>query len=210
MNDIMQLNFLKQAGRSKHHTNERKALFRNHSKSYVPKEFIRMEPWEIEYLYMLAKQSKLGILETGRFRGGSTTVFAHANRNAPIYSIDLEPQDDVALTTLMQDNNFGSNVQLIVGDSQHAKYEQIKQYDLMFIDGDHSYAGCLADLNNWWDGLAPGGHVVCHDCYFGNEVQDAVVEFLKNKQVNIYLTPYIQSEHWHLPYGSLCHFQKPY
>jgi predicted O-methyltransferase YrrM len=206
----MSLDILKQASRTKHSGRLKNSQYKPHTNSYIPKEFIRMEPWEIEYLYMLGKQAKVGILETGRFRGGSTTVFAHANRDVPIYSIDLEPQDDVALARLMQDNNFGSNVQMIVGDSQHSKYDQIKQYDLMFIDGDHSYAGCLADLNNWWNELAPGGHVVCHDCYFGNEVQDAVVEFLKNKQVNIYLTPYIQAEHWHLPYGSLCHFQKPY
>lgn len=207
MDDRQNLKRLKRAARTKHKTTQRAHQFVD-GKDIIPTDFIRLEPWEIDYLYMLGKQAKLGVLETGRYRGGSTLVFAHAC-SVPIYSIDLEPQDDTYLVSLIGSCDVQSDVKLIVGDSQKTKYNDVKQYDLLFIDGDHSFQGCLNDLNNWWDSLAPGGHVVCHDCYFGNEVQDAVVAFLKDKNVNIYLTPYIQKDHWFLPYGSLCHFQKP-
>lgn len=196
---------LKQAARTKN-------LF--HRASELPsgsgilfKEMIRMEPWEIDYLIMVGKRVQHGVVELGRYNGGSTVVFAHVT-NLPIYSIDISPQNDEKLVSLFNQCNVGSNVHLIVGDSQHVKYPEVKHYDLLFVDGDHSYQGCLNDLNNWWDGLKVGGHVLCHDSYFGNEVQDAIHEFLKDKQVNIYLSPYNPARHWYMPYGSLCHFQK--
>jgi predicted O-methyltransferase YrrM len=35
--------------------------------------------------------------------------------------------------------------------------------DLVFIDGDHSHAGCERDWSSWHGLVAPGGHVVFHD-----------------------------------------------
>jgi predicted O-methyltransferase YrrM len=37
------------------------------------------------------------------------------------------------------------------------------QIDLVFIDGDHSEAGCSLDWELWAPLVAPGGHVVFHD-----------------------------------------------
>ncbi len=39
--------------------------------------------------------------------------------------------------------------------------------DLVFIDGDHSEAGCELDWTSWCDHVAPGGHVVFHDARDG-------------------------------------------
>lgn len=200
------LHRLKLAARSKHRSEQRKVEFPA-GQGVIPKDFIRMEPWEIEYLYMVALNVKHGILETGRFKGGSTLTFAHAT-SKPIFSIDIGPQDDNVLNSLLDQCKLSHNVNLIVGDSQHSKYDQVGSYDLLFVDGDHSFQGCLNDLNNWWDNLVVGGHVLCHDCYMGNEVQQAVIEFIKDKNVRVFLSPYIQSQHWLLPHGSLCHFQK--
>jgi predicted O-methyltransferase YrrM len=37
------------------------------------------------------------------------------------------------------------------------------EVDLVFIDGDHSEAGCETDWLDWSGFVAPGGHVVLHD-----------------------------------------------
>ena len=212
MNNSSKMIRLVQAARTKH-----KQVARVRADEYIdtegdiPRDFIRMEPWEIRYLYSVCTHARHRVVEIGRFKGGSTLIAAHATQ-LPIFSVDLAPQDDIYLQHLMQVCGVGTNVTLVVGDSQKTKYN-VGPYDVLFVDGDHSYEGCLNDLNNWWDELAPGGHVVCHDCYLGKHsgegVQDAVCEFLKDKQVNIFLTPYIQQNHWALPHGSLCHFQKP-
>ena len=48
---------------------------------------------------------------------------------------------------------------------------------LLFIDGDHSYDGCRADIRSWLPKLEPGAYVAFHD--FPNpdfEVRRAVTE----------------------------------
>lgn len=186
-----------------------KINYRLQSPRRVPGDFIRMEPWEIEYLYSIALRVKHGIVETGRFNGGSALVFAAANPRVPIWSIDIEPQDDARLNSLCANLGIGTNLNLIVGDSQKTKYGQIGVYDLLFIDGDHSFQGCLNDLENWWPGLKSGGHVVLHDCYLGCEVQDAIIDFIARHPVMLVQPPWRGREHWRHPTGSICHLVKP-
>ena len=126
----------------------------------------------------------------------------------PIYSIDIEPADDARLTRYLKRHECGENVKLIVGDSQRTDYPAVKDFDLLFIDGDHSCQGCLSDLENWYPKLQPGGHVILHDCYFGSEVQDAVVDFVQRHDVEIVRSPYIIKSHWQTSYGSMVHFIK--
>lgn len=198
------LSILKAGARTKHMDARRREEY---PPGPVPKDFIRMEPWEIEYLYMVASSARVGIVETGRFNGGSVLTMAAANRDVPITSVDIAPQNDVLLMEMMKGIGIGDNVDLIVGDSQRTKYYIDR--DVVFIDGDHSYQGCLNDLNNWCTvpDFRPGGHVILHDCYHGNEVQEAVVQFLRGKNVIMHLTPFIPRQHRYVPTGSLCHFQ---
>jgi hypothetical protein len=174
----------------------------------IPNEFIRQEPWEIEYLFTVASHTTLGILETGRFNGGSALIFSAANNRIPIYSIDINPQNDEKLLGICKSLNIGYNLDLIIGDSQKTKYSQIKELDLIFIDGDHSFEGCLSDLINWWPNLVKGGHVLLHDCYLGSEVQRAVIKFLNEHTAQVIVSPYIPYEHRRNVTGSICHFVK--
>lgn len=56
-------------------------------KSAIPKEFIRLDPWEGEYLFMMAARARHCIVEIGRFFGGSTFLLASANSEVSIESI---------------------------------------------------------------------------------------------------------------------------
>lgn len=174
----------------------------------LPAEFIRVDPWEMEYLFLLASSATQGIVEIGRNKGGSLFILACANEMVPIYSVDLKPRNDQRLLRLFKEQEVGANVELLVGDSQTTKYPQIGAIDLLFVDGDHSYEGCLKDLENWWPHVAPGGHIVAHDCYFPNPPQRAVIDFIDAHEVNVVRTPYIPPTHWHGASGSLAHFIK--
>jgi hypothetical protein len=44
-----------------------------------------------------------------------------------------------------------------------------EEVDLVFIDGDHSEAGCELDWRSWQRFVAPGGRVVFHDARAGND-----------------------------------------
>jgi precorrin-6B methylase 2 len=174
----------------------------------LPPEYIRLDPWELEYLYLVASRAKTGILEIGRRHGGSTFALACANPEVPIHSIDLEPADDDRLRGFFRSHGVGENVRLVVGDSQKTQYPEIETFDVLFIDGDHSYQGCTNDIYNWYDKLAVGGHMIFHDCYLGLEVQDAVLDFVAGHDVTMVQTPYIGAEWWSYPAGSIAHLIK--
>jgi predicted O-methyltransferase YrrM len=174
----------------------------------LPTDFIRLEPWEMEYLFALARQSKIGIVETGRFRGGSALVLSTGAAQVPIWSIDIAPQDDVSLQLLMRELGVGKNISLIVGDST-AEISDVGEFDLLWIDGDHSFVGCTGDIRRWWPRLTPGGSMALHDCYLGSEVMDAVSEFLATaSDAQIVVGVLNTRAHFRSPTGSLCHIRK--
>ena len=167
-----------------------------------------MDPWEGEYVFLITSMAKRGILEIGRFNGGSVFLMACANAAVPIYSIDIAPQDDARLREIFRTHGVGANVKLIVGDSQRERSPEVGSFDVLFVDGDHSYDGCTPDLENWFPVLERGGHILLHDNYQGSEVQQAIIDFLGRHKVRVIVPPYIPAQHWHLPLGSIVHLTK--
>ncbi|MEM9233445.1 MAG: class I SAM-dependent methyltransferase [Pseudomonadota bacterium] len=178
------------------------------SQSELPKEFIRLDPWEAEYLYIVAGFATKGIVEVGRFNGGSAFLMACANPRVAITSVDIAPQDDDLLCDLFRKTGVGSNVNLIVGDSQQTKYPDIPAYDVLFVDGDHSYDGAMADLRNWWPQLEAGGHLVCHDSYAAQPCMKAILDFVFEVDAYVVTSPVKHHYHGYHAEGSMAHFMK--
>jgi predicted O-methyltransferase YrrM len=185
-----------------------KTLLRLPRSRVLPPGLVRLDPWEMEYLFALAQQAKLGVVETGRFLGGSALVLACGAPNIPIWSIDISPQDDASLERLMHELRIGENINLIVGDST-SENPSIGEFDLLWIDGDHSLAGCSGDIKQWWPRLSPGGSMILHDCYLGCEVLDAVSMFLAEARDAEIVTGAVNTRaHFRSATGSICHIRK--
>ena len=94
----------------------------------------------------------------------------------------LESRDDVILTTVdieNKDSPLGSlfSEKKVVEDAEYARrLLQIhgdskaigcgwpgEQFNMIFIDGDHSYAGCAGDIMAWLPHLKQGGIMAVHD-----------------------------------------------
>jgi predicted O-methyltransferase YrrM len=128
---------------------------------------------EAALLYRLAGNvGPRPIAEIGRFKGGSTVVFAAAlPEGAQLWSYDLhvalrpdmtgdqlDRELDDALTRL----GVRHKVNLLVGDSRSVDPPP-DPLELLFIDGDHSYDGAKGDFDRWGAFVKPGGHVLFHD-----------------------------------------------
>lgn len=67
-----------------------------------------------------------------------------------------------------------------------AKKVKDESLDFIYLDGDHSYEGVLADLEAWYPKVKEGGLVSGHDYLNSNYgVQRAVLDFAKGKKVEI-------------------------
>ena len=68
---------------------------------------------------------------------------------------------------LLDDFNFDGRRVFLDGDSRNTipalMPEKAEAFDLVLVDGDHSYEGGMADLENTWPLVKPGGCVVFHD-----------------------------------------------
>lgn len=128
---------------------------------------------EAALLYRLGRNAVTGpLVEIGRFKGGSTFIFASAMRElVELWSYDvhvaLRPdmpgeQLDTELRAALGRYGLAHKVHLLVADSRTAEPPK-RPIEVLFIDGDHSYEGAKADFDRWGDLVQVGGHLLFHD-----------------------------------------------
>src|SRR5205809_253257 len=119
---------------------------------------------EAAFLFRLVRsQPAAQILEIGRYHGGSAFLFAVASdHNSMVTSIDIAPQNDELLQIALKKSGLAYKVQLLVGDSNRGE-ARVDFYDLIFVDGDHSYEGVLRDYEHWRKAVKPGGCLAFHN-----------------------------------------------
>lgn len=128
---------------------------------------------EAALLYRLARDVERGpVAEIGRFKGGSTFIFASAlPEGAELWSYDfhvaLRPDMpgerlDAELRAALERYGLDGKVRLLVADSRTADPPP-EPLELLFVDGDHSYEGAKADFERWGAFVRPGGHLLFHD-----------------------------------------------
>lgn len=94
---------------------------------------------------------------------GRSLDFVRRNSQAEVYGVDISD----GLYQPVEGATF------IHAPSNEAVKGWDKPIDVLFIDGDHTYAGCADDFNNFAPFVKSGGWVVFHDC---DETSPGVVE----------------------------------
>jgi predicted O-methyltransferase YrrM len=129
-------------------------------------------------------KDSLNYLEIGSYCGASSSLVLSHNKKIDAVLIDTfsEAPTDLVERNLAFFKNPESEYKLIVGNSQEQKtisYAKslIKKVDLFYIDGDHSFNGCLNDFLNYCDLVCSGGYIVFddyHDVEYSPQVKHAV------------------------------------
>jgi len=128
---------------------------------------------EAALLYRLARDAESGpFAEIGRFKGGSTLIFAAALPDgAELWSYDLHvalrpdmpgEELDRELGDALARYGLDGKVHLIVADSRTVDPPPAP-LELLFVDGDHTYEGARADYQRWRELVRPRGHLLFHD-----------------------------------------------
>ncbi len=150
--------------------------------------------WDIKTLEMYVKKLKAGsqYLEIGtQFGKSSACAVFMAPEGVKFYFCDIFDQPKLAppFSHLLSRAEFfeseGLNTvgEYILGDSKEiAKTWDRGEFDMIFIDGDHSYDAVKADILGWTPFLKHDGWVLFHDydIFTSPAVQDAVNEFIRD------------------------------
>lgn len=132
---------------------------------------------DAQILYSLCKaKAPKSVLEIGTYVGHSTAYLASAlGEGARITTVDImdvnedpaAPWKKEGLTKpaeVMKD--LGVEVNFHVSSATEFFRGNKERFDLVFVDGDHSYAAALNDIGYAIEAIADGGLIVLHD-YFG-------------------------------------------
>lgn len=110
-------------------------------------------PQQLDTLkYLVSNVNVLNILEIGFNAGHSSEIFL-SNSLAHITSFDINTHSYVKCGKEYIDKKFPTRHTLIIGDSVKTIPEYINtnpntKFDIIFIDGGHTYEVALADINN--------------------------------------------------------------
>jgi predicted O-methyltransferase YrrM len=119
---------------------------------------------EAAYLYRLVRSlERPRVAELGRYKGGTTFLFAAAG--AQVTSIDIAAEQqkefDPPLRRALERFGLDDLVDVLVADSHTYPVEE-RRFELIFCDGDCRYEGMRMDFERWWPALVPGGHLIFH------------------------------------------------
>lgn len=149
---------------------------------------------ESRFLYAAAHDRDT-ILEIGSYRGKSAAFLAlgstskRGSGGGHVTAIDphlasegagttnYNDEDEAVFHRTMERLGVQDRVTHIVKLSHDARPDwPDTPIDLLWIDGDHSYEGCLTDLVDWADLVSPGGILACHDYKHRDGVRRAWTE----------------------------------
>lgn len=100
------------------------------------------------------------ILEIGCDCGNSTTAFL-TGASSSVTSIDINP-----LCASNFPDSDSEKWKFVLGSSQdQTTYDKVcnHQYDVLYVDGSHTYEACLHDLRTYSELVRPGGAILVHD-----------------------------------------------
>ncbi|MBZ0133670.1 MAG: class I SAM-dependent methyltransferase [Rhodocyclaceae bacterium] len=145
------------------------------------------------YAQHAAQQSAGIIVEIGAYRGGSTIALAKGVREVGrgrvtsidphlpatgIYGGKFSQDDHQIYLNNLQRFGVDSWVSHLCTDSHTAAGNWTSPIDLLWIDGDHSYAGVASDIIDWIPLVGDHGIVVFDDVEPGSEVEAAIRDHL--------------------------------
>jgi len=92
-----------------------------------------------------------------------------------------EKWDDVYKSVLKKLSKFEDRASIIRGSSRDVVPTLVHKYDVIYVDGDHSYEGAKKDLELYLEVLAEDGKIIVDDLQYPSVAQ-AFREFLQENE----------------------------
>jgi cephalosporin hydroxylase len=116
------------------------------------------------------EKNNLTYLEIGAYGGGSASLVSLHESVSKVYSIDIgQPiKKEIPINNVNKFKHHNCSYEYIEGDSKSQNiinyvHENVKNIDVFFIDGDHTYNAVIQDFNNYKELVVSGGYIVFDD-----------------------------------------------
>ncbi len=172
----------------------------------IEKEFPQGDSWEMHgVLYYIAKNIKPEhYLEIGVFRGRSMALVLKASSQTKGYGIDLwgaygkETTQPADIITILKDVNIENLPTFFSGCSQELLPDLWQSnaipdlFNLILVDGDHTFTGARKDLELCIPHLKKGGILIFHDITHPDAVflADLVLSFKRTMSDFLFIESY--------------------
>lgn len=127
-------------------------------------------------------------LEVGVDKGKSLSVARMvAKHDVLVFGVDLRDDPKVDGTHFIHvDSAFAAKHWF----DEIASFAESPLIHVLFIDGDHTYEGCKADIDSWYPHMAKHGVMLFHDCDSTSPgVVRAVHEFAEEYKLEVFESP---------------------
>ena len=129
-------------------------LLDHHDSSTIIEGYSQQVPEQEKLLKeFVSKDSVRSVLEIGFNAGHSSEIFLENNKNVHVVSFDLNEYKCVTIGKQFIDKKYPGRHELIIGNSiitvpEYIKNNPTKKFDIIFIDGGHTYEVAHDDLVN--------------------------------------------------------------
>jgi hypothetical protein len=110
---------------------------------------------------------------------------------------EFESQDKLDALAVRVANKLADSNAVFIRDISEEASKQFEDdsLDVVYLDGDHSYKGCAADISYWYPKIRKGGILAGHDYCEGNKAKghvygviQAVDELVEAHNLNLWIT----------------------
>lgn len=132
---------------------------------------------------LIVETKPVSVVEVGSNRGVSTEIFLlHCPHVVAVDS--WEGHWEATLAEFSERVMAYPNLEVLRGESPHALLAfREDEFDLCYIDADHSYESVVRDINACKRIVKRGGWMAGHDCLPGSGVEAAVRELLGEPKI---------------------------
>jgi predicted O-methyltransferase YrrM len=145
------------------------------------------ESFQVNYLYGLNDlceqfvKDNFEILELGSNDGVSTSLFSYFAKK--VTCVDIKETEKMKILKESSENIFFHQMSF----DEFLKQDGNKQYDLIYIDGNHGYEDVYSDIKNFKNKVKKGGFISGHDYIKETSgVERAVREHFSDKEIIIF------------------------
>ena len=127
---------------------------------FLPGSTLQISEELIGFAELAASRSAASVCEIGTYNGGTSLFLCGLPTVRRYVGIDIQPFNERAIKALAPRH---VDLTILKGSSRDLRERVGADFDVLFIDGDHTYDGAKADFLDYRGLVRPGGLIAFHD-----------------------------------------------